>query len=39
MAATAIHEDATRMMTPMMRNHSSSPTKIANVASSGLEGV
>ena len=39
LAATAIHAAATSMMMPMMRNHSSRPTKIANVASSGFDGV
>ena len=38
-AATAIHAAATSMMMPMILNHSSSPTKIAKVASSGFEGV
>ena len=37
--ATAIHAAATSMMMPLILNQSSSPTKIANVASSGFEGV
>ena len=38
-AATAIQAAATSMMMPLILNHSSSPTKIANVASRGLDGV
>ena len=36
---TAIQAAATSMMMPLILNHSSSPTKIANVARSGLDGV
>jgi hypothetical protein len=37
--ATAIHAAATSMTMPLILNQSSSPTKMANVAKRGLEGV